>query len=216
MNEIVFFVEKNLKKSAVAPERFQQVVSRLLGRGIICYGDSQIESELYNDALRTQALLADFFSVIGAKLIHEQQFKYFRLYPPGVGTLSVELDDENVDHSMRESLTQHETACVLVLRLLYDQAVQEGNLDDQAEVHITMEALHTTLQTRLKRSLPERVVERKNIFSKLRRFKLIRMSSEDDLEKPESWLAIRPMIVGFVHADALDTMTPEATEAGNA
>lgn len=215
MSDLLFFVEKKLKKSTVDLDRFRQVVSRLMGRGILCYGDSQVESELYNDALRIESLLTDFFSVMGAQMVHEQQFKYFRLYPPGVDTIAVELDDDSVDNSMRETLTQHETACVLVLRLLYDQAVQEGSLDDDAEVQISMEALHTALQTRLKRSLPERVVERKNIFTKLRRFKLIRFSSEDNLEKPESWIAIRPMIVGFVHADALDALTQDTQTVGS-
>jgi len=202
MSDIARAVEKQLKKSTVTADRFRQLISRLLGRGILCYGDTQTESELYNDAARVEGLLKDYFAVMGARLEHDSDLQYFRLYPPGADT-SLANDDDDADASMCENLSQHETACVLVLRLLYDQALQAGNLDDEHEVQIPMEALHTALQTRLKRSLPERMTERKNLFRKLKRFKLIRYTGDDDLEKPESVLSIRPLIVGFVNHDAL-------------
>lgn len=206
MHEITLIVEKKLKAAAVTEDRFRQILVRLLGRGIIVYGDSQVENELYNDAIRAETLIGDYFSVMGATVRYEHSFKYIRLYPPGAHTDGSMEDEEHVDASLRESLSQHEIAAVLILRFLYDQQLQEGRLDDDAEARITMEALHTALQTRLKRGLPDKSTERKNLFKKLKRYKLIKYTSDDDLEQPETMLVIRPMLVGFVSADAIASL----------
>lgn len=199
MNDIFDATQKVLKKTSVNMPRFQQIVARLLGRGIIVYGDSQAESELYNDASRVESLLIDYFSVFGATLFHDHHFSYFRLYPPGTDIQGQNSETEPSENSLRQNLNQHETAAVLVLRFLYDQALQEGSLDDAAEAQVSLEALHTAMQTRLNRTMPPTSGERKNVFRKLKRLKLIKFSSEDDLDQPETWLTIRPMITGFLN-----------------
>lgn len=207
MNELLLAVEKKLKQATVTLEQFQHVVARLLGRGIIVYGDSQVENELYNNAIRVETLLSEYFGIMGAHVQHDYHFKYLRLYPPGTHSEGSMEDEEQMDASLRESLSQHEIACVLILRFLYDQALQEGHLDDDAEARITMEALFTALQTRLKRSLPEKTTERKSLFRTLKRFKLIKYTGEDDLDKADTVLIIRPMIAGFVSAEAIDFLS---------
>jgi hypothetical protein len=211
MNELLTHIEKQLASTSVTLETFRKIATRLLANGVISYGDSTLESTLYNDAKRIEYLLDDYFVVIDCKLFHEPDFQYFCLFPPGSdipGSTTAE-EDEETDTSLRERFSQDEVASILILRLLYQQVFQEGALNEQAEAPVTLESFHTTMQTRLNRSLSSiGTTKRKEVFQKLRRRKFIRYSSNANLDNQETVLAIRPIITNFVHSDALEAIIP--------
>jgi hypothetical protein len=58
----------------------------------------------------------------------------------------------------------------------------------------------------LSRSLPEKATERKRVFQRLRRLRLIDYREDDDVERSEAWLRIHPMIVDFVSNEAIEAL----------
>jgi len=96
---------------------------------------------------------------------------------------------------------------VLVLRLQYDKALREGQVDDKGYVTESMEALSIAMKNILARSLPEKLTERKQLFIHLRRLRLIEYHSEEDLVSGEAWLKIHPMIVSFVNDEAVQALS---------
>ena len=112
--------------------------------------------------------------------------------------------------SLRVRPTQHEVALMLVLRGQYDKAVREGKVDESGHVAEPLEAISLAMKKWLNRSLPEKATERRAVFRRLRQLRLIEYREEEDLEQPEAWVRIHPMIVDFVSAEAIEALSPEA------
>lgn len=63
------------------------------------------------------------------------------------------------------------------------------------------------MSTALDQALPTNLSERRQILRRLQRLKAVRVDPDADLQSPENWLFIRPMILTLV--------SPEWTEAFN-
>ena len=71
------------------------------------------------------------------------------------------------------------------------------------------------MRNQLARSLPEKLTDRKRVFERLRKLRLIQYRQDDDLEHGETGLRIHPMIVAFVNEaalNALDESLPEVLD----
>ncbi|MDH5730969.1 MAG: DUF4194 domain-containing protein [Gammaproteobacteria bacterium] len=115
----------------------------------------------------------------------------------------VETESEIISGGLRERLRQDEVALVLILRLQYDKALLEGKLDDQGYVLESLESLNIALKNLLNRSLPDKLTERKQLFTRMRQLRLIEHRQENVVDSSEAWIRIHPMIVNFVSNDAL-------------
>lgn len=209
MTDLVRELEQALEATSVSPERFREIVLRLLDTSAICFVDSQAEAALYNDAVRVQPLLSDYLAIMGARLFHDSHFRYFRLYAPGADIPGVAAESDAEIYGLRLRLNQHEVAAALLLRFLYDKALTEGRMDDDGCATATLEELQTAMKTVLNRSLPAGAVERRAVLRRMRALKLIDYRTDDDLDSPETFLVIRPMITGFVHADLIQASGEE-------
>lgn len=199
--------QQKLAEENIAFEAFQELLVRLLNYGVLCRNESLIEQQLYDRYLRTEDLIEDYFSMIGARLYHDRRFEFIRLYPPGSRVPGMDESEANAfGGSLRTRLTQNEVALILVLRTQYDKALREGNVDDQGYVADSLESLIIALKNLLGRSLPEKAKERQHLFKRLRQLRLIKYNQEDDLESGEAWLKIHPMIVSFVDDDVLNSL----------
>jgi len=98
------------------------------------------------------------------------------------------------------------------LRLQYDKALREGQLDEDGFVSESMESLSIAMKNLLGRSLPDKVTERRRIFNRLQQLRLIKFRQDDDIDTAEAWLRIHPMIVSFVTDDALLAMQDALTD----
>ncbi len=58
-------LEDELTRRGVRIEAFRQIVGRLLGLSIVHREDSAIERQLYDDSVRIEGLLTDYFEVAG-------------------------------------------------------------------------------------------------------------------------------------------------------
>ncbi len=201
-------LSQRLEKANLGLDEFRELTIRLLNYGVLCRSESQTEQQLYDRYLRIADLVQDYLHIMDISVFHDRRFEYLRLYPPGSETPGMdEAETSAFAGSLRNRLSQSEVAMVLVLRLQYDKALREGQVDDKGYVTESMEALSIAMKNILARSLPEKLTERKQLFIHLRRLRLIEFHSEEDLVSGEAWLKIHPMIVSFVNDEAVQTLS---------
>jgi len=201
------YFEQRLEKAGVSFEEFQELCLRLLNYAVLCRDESQIEQQLYDRYVRIAELVDDYLGVVGIRLFHDRRFAYVRLYPPGARMPGME-DVENSTFSggLRTRLRQDEVALLLILRQLYDKALREGQLDEAGYVTESLEAIGIAMRNQLGRGLPEKLTDRKRVFERLRKLRLIQYRQDQDLDTGEAGLKIHPMIVTFVTEEALSAL----------
>jgi len=211
---MLHLVEQALEKDGLDRREFSELLVRLLDYGVICRDESQIEQQLYDRYLRIEELVADYLELIGVRVQHDKRFQFVRLYPPGAQIPGVQ-DDEAMMQSqgLRMRLSQHEVALILVLRAQYDKALREGQVDDQGCVMASLESLSIAMKNLLKRTLPENMTERKQLFRRMKQLRLIQIANEDRLDDGDMWLRIRPMIMSYVSDQVLADLGDAQPEA---
>lgn len=207
-------LSKALDNAGVTLAEFRELCLRLLNHGVLCRGESQTEQQLYDRYLRIGELVEDYLHILGLSLYHDRRFEYLRVYPPGAAVPGMDDSGEAPFGGLRARLRQDEVALLLVLRLQYDKALREGQLDDQGFVSESLESLGIAMKNLLGRSLPDKVTERKRIFNRLRQLRLIAYRQDEEIDSAEGWLKIHPMIVTFVTDDALAALEETLPERG--
>lgn len=203
-----------LDKEGVSLIEFRELCLRLLNYGVLCRAENQTEQALYDRYLRVEDIVVEYLLIMGIRILHERQFSYLRVYPPGADLPG--MDDEGevaFGGGLRARLRQDEVALLLVLRLQYDKALREGQLDDEGFVSESIESVSIAMKNLLSRSLPEKVVDRKRIFSRLKQLRLVEFRQDDNMDSAESWVKIHPMIVTFVTDDSLTALEEALQEA---
>jgi len=198
------FIEQKLEKQGLDTRELSELLIRLLDYGVICRDESQVEQQLYDRYLRLEDIIADYLELIGVRVQHDKRFQFIRLYPPGAQIPGVQ-DEQNAIQSpgLRMRLNQNEVALILVLRAQYDKALREGQVDEQGCVMVSLESLSIAIKNLLKRSLPENMTERKQLFRRLKQLRLIQIANEDRLDDGDMWMRIRPMIMSYVSEQVL-------------
>lgn len=199
-------IEKDLEKEGLSQRDFSELLVRLLDYGVICRDESQIEQQLYDRYLRLEELVADYLTVLGIRIQHDRRFQFVRLYPPGAQVPGMEEDIQPGNQAFRTRLTQSEVALTLVLRAQYDKALREGLVDEQGCVMVSLESLSIAMKNLLKRTLPDNLTERKNLFRRLKQLRLVQISNEDQLTDGDMWLRVRPMIMSYVSDQVLSEL----------
>ncbi|MBS3964861.1 MAG: DUF4194 domain-containing protein [Methylomonas sp.] len=186
-------------------QRFQEIVARLFAWGIIVRDEDGVEQRCYDDACRIENLLVEYFALAGFRLIHDLQNEYFRLYAPGAQIPGMVEDDVDVVASLRARLSADFVAAALALRFLYQQGLVEGGsrLSDAGEILIRFDELATTLQTQIKRTLPDNLGDRERLLKDLKRHRLIQYNALFSMHDEDALIAIRPTILGIISEDVL-------------
>lgn len=186
-------------------DRFREITTRLFAWGVVLRDEDGVEQRLYDDAIRIEDVLSDYFSLAGFRLVHDTKNEFFRLYPPGAQVPGIADDDIEPAPCLRARLVADVVAAALALRFLYQQGLAEGGsrLTDTGEVLIRFDELAATLQTQIKRSLPESPTERKSILADLKRHRIIQFTSTFSMTDEDALIAIRPTILGIIGEDAL-------------
>lgn len=214
MSQLDDYLERRLEPSAVSVDEFRELLIRLMNFGVVLREESQAAREAYDRFVRVEEVASEMLSMYGIELHHDRRFEYVRLYPPGSRTPGMEhAQDQAFGGSLRARLSQHEVALILVLRAQYDKAVREGKLDERGYAAEPLEAVSLAMKNWLNRSLPEKTLERRAAFRRLRQLRLIDYRDEEDLDQSEAWVRIHPMIVDFVSSDAIAALnSPEPTQ----
>jgi hypothetical protein len=209
------YLTEQLEPTGISLAEFQELCLRLLNYGVLCRDESQVEQQLYDRYVRVAELMEDYLRVVGIRLLHDRRFAYLRLYPPGAQVPGMEdADSEAFGSGLRARLRQDEVALLLVLRLQYDRALREGQLDEDGFVTESIESLGLAMRSQLGRSLPEKLTERKRVMERLRKLRLIQYRQEEDLGSAEAGVRIHPMIVSFVSEQALEALDESLAEIG--
>ena len=112
-------------------------------------------------------------------------------------------------HAKVGSATTNQTLLALVLRSIYDQAMQVGEMaNDESEVACELVELEQKYQLATGRDLPGKM-ELNSLFRQLKRWGLVRIASDSDMEdsEAESVILIRPAIVEVLGDTALQKLT---------
>ena len=198
------YLEERLDKAGVSLDEYQELCLRLLNYGVLCRDENQIEQQLYDRYVRVPELVDDYLGMVGIRLFHDRRFAYVRLYPPGARVPGMEDAESNAfSTGLRARLRQDEVALLLVLRQLYDKALREGQLDEGGYVTESLESIGIAMRNQIGRTLPEKLTERKRVFERLRKLRLIQYHQNQNFDSAEAGLRIHPMIVTFVTDEAL-------------
>ena len=195
-----------LDAHGVTPAQFSELMIRLLDHGVLCRDESKKEAELYDRYLRIPELVEDYLGVLQVRLHHEHRFASLRLFPPGAEVPGLADQDEGLNGGLRNRLNQQEVALVLVLRAEYDKALREGQIDEQGQATLPLEALTLASKNLLGRPLPDGRTEREALFRRMHQLRLIRGAGDAGLEDGEAWLTIRPDITSLVTDAVLATL----------
>lgn len=196
-------VREQLSVANMKNERFREIITRLLAYGIIVRDEDRIEQLLYDDARCVETMLEEYFDVAGLLLHHDATNQFYRLYAPGAVVDSLPEDIYESIPSLRARVTTDFVAAALALRFIYQNKLNNGDIQAQGEVLIGIEELAVTLQTQLKRPLPASLSEKKSLLAELRRHRLLSFSSSFSIDDEDALLAIRPTILGIVSNEAL-------------
>lgn len=196
---------EQLEVAGIKMDRLQELVTRLFAYGIIVRDEDGVEQRFYDDARRIEALLFEYFVLAGFHLHHDIKGEFFRLYAPGAQVPGITPEDAEPAPSLRARVTPEFVAAALALRFLYQKGLTDGGKDltDEGEVLIRFDELAATLQTQLRRPLPESVVERDKLLRELKRHRLIRLSPTFSMSDEDALIAIRQTILGIISEDVL-------------
>jgi hypothetical protein len=205
--KLIQTLEEQLIQYKVALAEFQELIVRLLNYTVLSRNESATEQELYDRFVRVEDLVRDYLAIAHIGIHHDANFQYVRLYPPAAEIPGIkEAEESSLSGSLRQRLTQHEVALVLILRLQYDKALREGKIDDAGFALESLESISIAMKNMLRRPLPDKLTERKKLFQRLRQLRLIQYRVDEEFESGEAWIKIHPMIVTFVNEDAIEAL----------
>ena len=209
-------LEEALAQCRLTRAEFSELLVRLLDYGVICRDESQVETILYDRFQRCEPLIREWLAPLGLRLQHDSRFQFIRVYPPGAEVPGLPDQDEAHHGGFRARLSQQEVAAILVLRVEYDKALREGQVDENGCAALSLEALELGLRNLLKMSLPDKLAERQKLLKKLRQLRLVQLAGDDTDSLAESWLRVRPTIAHFVTEATLQQLFDGAPEEGPA
>lgn len=208
-----------LKPYNLSLARFQEIVARAYAWGIILRDEGATEQRLYDDAQRIEPLLRSYFALGGFRLVHDQRTEYFRLYPPGAHVPGDADEPQEAHPALRARLSADVVAAAIALRFLYQKGLADGTgeLTERGDMLCRLDELTLTLQTQLRRSLPEGLSDRERLLRELRRHRLIAHEPGFSLENEEAVFLIRAVVLSIVSDDAVqaalgDGESVEATD----
>jgi len=196
-------VREQLLVANIKPERLREIIARLFAYGIVVREEDRTEQLLYDDARRIETLLEDYFDVAGFLLHHDTTNQFYRLYAPGAVVDGLPEDTLEPVPSLRARVSPDFVAAALALRFLYQNKLNSGDIQPQGDALIGFEELAATMQTQLKRPLPNSATEKMSLLAELRRHRLLTYSSTFTISDEDALLSIRPTILGVVSNDAL-------------
>lgn len=198
-------LREKLAVANLSMERFREILVRLLSYGVLVRDEDQKEQLLYDDARRVEPLLCEYLEVAGMLLHHDSNAQFYRLYGPGAVVDGLPEDTLPPAPSLKARLSVDFVAAAIALRFLYQEKLNQGLIDNQAEAMVSFEDIAATMQTQLKRQLPDGDTARMNLLGELKRHRLLRFSSTFSPANEDAFLAIRSTIVGVVSNEALST-----------
>lgn len=196
-------INEQLALANIKPDRFREIINRLMAYGAIVREEDRVEHLLYDDARRVEGLLEDYFDIAGFRLHHDSNNQFYRLYVAGAVVDGLPEDILEPTPSLRARVSPDFVAMALALRFLYQNKLNSGDIQPQGEALVSFEEIAATMQTQLKRLLPNGMGDKMALLAELKRHRLLSYTAEFSISDEDALLAIRPTILGIVSNDAL-------------
>ena len=172
---------------------FQRVVLRLLDRQVVCRGDSERDTECYDLYVRMEELILDYLGVLGIHCFRNDAGGYLIAYPPGSEIPGIALEDA-AEAALQKRVSANEAALLLTLRLLFEEQLRAGDMNEEGYVYVQKEAIYTRFVSLTKREMPTTESERRELFAAMKRLKILKFN---DLDSEDAWVGIREIILNF-------------------
>lgn len=196
-------IAEQLALANIKQDRFREIIVRLMAYGAIVREEDRVEQLLYDDARRVENLLEDYFDIAGFRLHHDSNNQFYRLYVAGAVVDGLPEDTLEPTPSLRARVSPDFVAMALALRFLYQNKLNNGDIQPQGEALVSFEEIAATMQTQLKRPLPSGMGDKIALLAELKRHRLLSYTAEFSISDEDALLAIRPTILGIVSNDAL-------------
>lgn len=196
-------INEQLALANIKPDRFREIINRLMAYGAIVREEDRVEQLLYDDARRVEGLLEDYFDIAGFRLHHDSNNQFYRLYVAGAVVDGLSEDTLEPTPSLRARVSPDFVAMALALRFLYQNKLNSGDIQPQGEALVSFEEIAATMQTQLKRPLPNGMGDKMALLAELKRHRLLSYTAEFSISDEDALLAIRSTILGIVSNDAL-------------
>lgn len=196
-------INEQLALANIKPDRFREIINRLMAYGAIVREEDRVEQLLYDDARRVEGLLEDYFDIAGFRLHHDRNNQFYRLYVAGALVDGLPEDILEPTPSLRARVSPDFVAMALALRFLYQNKLNSGDIQPQGEALVSFEEIAATMQTQLKRPLPNGMGDKMALLAELKRHRLLSYTAEFSISDEDALLAIRPTILGIVSNEAL-------------
>lgn len=189
----------------IARHQFTQVLQRLLNNGVLWRNESAVEAEVYDWFVRGEEALQAYLELMEISVVHDRHAQFVRVLPPGGSAAGVEVKESANTTALREQLSHEDIESLLVLRVLYEQGLRGGEVTEDGSVRQSVESFALALNNMLSRKLGATLAERKQLFRRLRRLRVVAVNL-DDLDQGSCWFAIRPTITSFVTDEVLESL----------
>lgn len=206
-------LEQELENRNLGMAEFRMVLLRLLDKQVIYRHESQVEAELYDLFVRMQAVVEAYLGVLGITVFFNPQLNFVIAYPPGSDIPGVQSGDSG-QTALQRRIHADEVGLMITLRLLYEEKIREGEIDEQGCVYVPLETVFTRYLSITKKEMPTAESERRSLFNALKQLRLVAYS---DLDGAEQWIGIREIIMHFTLNGIVEALAERETgRAGGA
>lgn len=172
---------------------YRRVILRLLDKQVIYRLESNTEAEIYDLYVRMEDIVNEYLDVIGITVVSNINLHFVIAYPPGSNIPGVHAEDIG-ENALQRRIRGDEAGLMITLRLLYEEKIREGEIDENGRAFVSLETVFTRYHSIVKREMPMSETERRSLFGTLKQLRIIEYS---DLTNPEQWIGIREVILHF-------------------
>lgn len=220
------YIEKYIEDSYVDMNDFGDIIIYLLHYGVICRpragthssDDPVIEKTLYDKFVLVKNEIADYLSVIGMGVYHNEEFESIRLYPPDAdfpGNHNV-VESESASSLLRFNISKEIAASLIILYLLYEQYGAEKEEDFTIAVSQVefMSAFRSKLNLNIAEKINKTSKAKEELFRELKRLRVIKYH-KDFFDNAEQYpIVIRPLILDLVPQSIVKSTLEEFSRQG--
>ncbi len=203
-------LSQELEQRNLNMTEFRAVLLRLLDKQVIYRHESQIEAELYDLFVRMQELVEAYLGVLGITVLLNPQLNFIIAYPPGSDIPGV-ADGQPAQNALQRRINADEAGLLITLRLIYEEKIHEGEIDEQGCAFVALETIFTRYQSITQKEMPTSESERRSLFYTLKQLRIVTYS---DLESADQWIGVREIIMHFTLNGVSAALTER--EAGRA
>lgn len=184
---------QELENRDLLPADLRAVLLRLLDKQVIYRSESKVESQLYDLFVRMEDIVEQYLSVIGITVFCNTELNFVIAYPPGSDIPGIQ-DGSGEHRALQRRIRADEAGLMVTLRLLYEEKIREGDIDEKGCVYVPLETVFTRYLSITKKEMPTAEADRRSLFNTLKQLRLVDYT---DLSGIDKWIGIREIIMHF-------------------